>query len=107
MKIITLFSLPFIYVITALAGGQTAQQKVAGPVYELTDLKGIKFAGNLKDWRGDPVDSLQLDMYYPTGATSDKKYPLLYFAMPAVLQAVTDLMLWPSATDLRIPVLLR
>ena len=79
MKIITLFSLPFIYVITALAGGQTAQQKVAGPVYELTDLKGIKFAGNLKDWRGDPVDSLQLDMYYPTGATSDKKYPLLLF----------------------------
>lgn len=46
---------------------------------ELTDLKNIAFAWNLVDWEGDPVDSLALDIYYPTGATSDKKYPVVLF----------------------------
>lgn len=44
---------------------------------ELTDLKDIGFAWNLKDWEGNKVDSLGLDIYYPTGATSDKKYPVV------------------------------
>lgn len=46
---------------------------------ELTDLKGVLYAGNLKNWKDRHVDSLLLDIYYPTGATDDKKYPLLVF----------------------------
>ncbi|CAN5738144.1 hypothetical protein BH10BAC2_BH10BAC2_35100 [soil metagenome] len=46
---------------------------------ELTDLQGIVFARNLLDWKGRPIDSLQMDIYYPTGATSDKKYPVILF----------------------------
>ncbi len=42
---------------------------------ELTDLKNIPFAWNIKDWTGHKVDSLSMDIYYPTGATSDKKVP--------------------------------
>jgi len=44
---------------------------------ELTDLKDIGFAWNLTTWQGNKVDSLSLDIYYPTGATSDKKYPVV------------------------------
>lgn len=44
---------------------------------ELTDLKDIAFAWNLTDWEGQKVDSLAFDVYYPTGATSDKKYPVI------------------------------
>lgn len=46
---------------------------------ELRDLKAILYAGNLKNWKGRHVDSLLLDIYYPTGATDNKKYPLLVF----------------------------
>jgi len=49
-----------------------------GP-HELTDLKDIEFAWNLTDWQGHHVDSLSLDIYYPTGATSNKKYPVVIF----------------------------
>lgn len=47
---------------------------------ELTDRKNIVFARNLVDWQLNPVDSLQFDIYYPTGATSNKKYPV-YFSL--------------------------
>jgi len=50
-------------------------QKIS--VKELTDLKDIGFAWNLLDWKGVKVDSLTLDIYYPNGATSDKKYPVV------------------------------
>ncbi len=50
---------------------------VNGTVKELTDLKDIPFAWNLVDWKGGKVDSLSLDIYYPTGATSDKIYPVV------------------------------
>lgn len=46
---------------------------------ELTDLKGIAYASNLKDWKNKPVPELVMDLYFPTGATSDKKYPLILF----------------------------
>ena len=42
---------------------------------ELTDLKNVEFAWHLRDWTGRKVDSLSMDIYYPTGATADKKYP--------------------------------
>lgn len=45
-------------------------------VYELTDRKNIVFARNLKDWQNQPVDSLLFDVYYPTSAMSNKKYPV-------------------------------
>jgi acetyl esterase/lipase len=54
-------------------------KKLADPIRELTDLKDIGYAWNLKDWQGKKVDSLMLDIYYPTGATSDKIYPVVVF----------------------------
>ena len=52
----------------------------AQTVHELTDRKSIIYATNLKDYLLNPVDSLSFDIYYPTGATSDKKYPV-YFSL--------------------------
>lgn len=80
MKFFTLFSLPFIYIITFLAAPPKTQQldTVIG-VHELTDLQGVVFARGLVDWRNRPIDSLKMDIYYPTGATSDKKYPVIMF----------------------------
>ena len=50
----------------------------AQSVHELTDLKNIVFARNLKDWEMKPVDSLMFDVYYPTGARSDRTYPVCF-----------------------------
>ncbi len=67
----------------------------AQAVHELTDRKDIAFAHNLLDYQMNPVDSLAFDIYYPTGATSDKKYPV-YFSLhggsfvTATKQSVTD-----------------
>ncbi len=52
-----------------------SQQSIANGVHELTDVKNVEFAWNLRDWLGRKVDSLSMDIYYPTGATSNKKYP--------------------------------
>lgn len=52
----------------------------AQTVNELTDRKSIIYATNLKDYLLNPVDSLSFDIYYPTGATSNKKYPV-YFSL--------------------------
>ena len=46
---------------------------------ELTDRKKITYARGVKDWQGNVIDTLALDLYYPTGATSDKKYPAVMF----------------------------
>lgn len=46
---------------------------------ELSDVKNVVFATGLRDWKNKRVDSLVMDIYYPTGATADKKYPLLMF----------------------------
>jgi hypothetical protein len=53
-------------------------------VSELTDRKNIVFARNLKDWQMKPVDSLMFDIYYPTGATSNKKYPISVYTEEAL-----------------------
>lgn len=45
----------------------------------LADIKGVTYAKNLKDWQDKSVSSLLLDIYYPTEATSDKKYPVIMF----------------------------
>src|SRR3954463_9987169 len=45
---------------------------------ELTDKKDIAFAWNLRNYDGSHVDSLRFDIYYPTGAMSNKKYPVLF-----------------------------
>lgn len=81
MKFITLFSLPFICFMGLLAGNgkPNVTQKTASAAHELTDVQGVAFAGGLIDWRNNPVDSLRMDIYYPTGAMSDKKYPLLVY----------------------------
>lgn len=49
------------------------------PAKELTDLRDIAFAHNLTDWQGRRIDSLALDIYYPTNAKSNKKYPVVIF----------------------------
>ena len=49
----------------------------AQPVKALNLMKDVAFAGGLLDWQNKPVDSLRCDIYYPPGATSDKKYPLI------------------------------
>lgn len=46
---------------------------------ELIDVPNVAFARNLVDWKNKPVDSLAMDIFYPTGATSDKKYPVIVF----------------------------
>jgi acetyl esterase/lipase len=80
MKFITLLTLPFLSFATLINGSnKPAAEKSVTAIHELTDVKSVKFASNLTDWRGDHVDSLVMDLYYPTGATSDKKYPVLLF----------------------------
>jgi acetyl esterase/lipase len=45
---------------------------------ELTDKKNIAFAWNVRNYNGTKVDSLRFDIYYPTGAMSNKKYPVYF-----------------------------
>jgi len=73
--------LPFVLSLTFLQGGGSAGKSITTNMHsvELTDLKDIEFAWNLTDWKGNKVDSLSLDIYYPTGATSKKKYPVVVF----------------------------
>ncbi len=54
----------------------------AQSAHELLDTHDIVYARNLKDWLNKPVDSLMFDIYYPTGAMSNKKYPV-YFSIHA------------------------
>ena len=81
MKTLTLTLLPLILALSFLHRNSSgAQHKhVNTAPHELTDLKDVEFAWNLTDWRGFPVDSLSMDIYYPTGATSNKKYPVVVF----------------------------
>ena len=53
---------------------------VKAQAVELTDRKDLLFATNVANWTGITIDSLLFDVYYPTGATSDKKYPV-YFCL--------------------------
>ncbi len=84
---------PTILTLTAIALSISA---IAQTVHELTDAKDIVFARNLTDWQYQPVDSLMFDIYYPTGAMSDKKYPV-YFSLhggsftTATKQSVTEI----------------
>src|SRR3954469_13950825 len=45
---------------------------------ELTDKKNIVFARNLPTYNGKHIDSMMFDIYYPTGAMSNKKYPVYF-----------------------------
>src|SRR4051812_31208753 len=45
---------------------------------ELTDKKDIVFARNLPTYDGKHIDSMMFDIYYPTGAMSNKKYPVYF-----------------------------
>jgi acetyl esterase/lipase len=55
-------------------------QTTAQTVKELTDRKDIAFAWKLPNYDGTTMDSLRFDIYYPTGAMSNKKYPV-YFSL--------------------------
>ncbi|MBS1744657.1 MAG: alpha/beta hydrolase [Bacteroidetes bacterium] len=82
MKYFTLLFLPFLLTLFSLKDNNTAKSKTvadSNAPHELTDLKDIGFAWNLTDWQGNHVDSLTLDIYYPTGAMSNKKYPVVAF----------------------------
>src|SRR6476469_2108381 len=69
MRILLLFVL-MSFVFTTYTTAQT--------VTELTDKKNIAFAWNLRNYDGTHVDTLRFDIYYPTGAMSNKKYPVLF-----------------------------
>jgi len=81
VKTFTLSLLPLIFTFSFLHQKNLSvpPTPVAAAPHELTDLKDVEFAWNLTDWQGRPVDSLSMDIYYPTGATSDKKYPVVLF----------------------------
>lgn len=64
-----------IYLVLLVLGLQTSVN--AQTVTELHDLRDIGFAGGLKDYLGVPVDSLKCDLYYPTGAMSNQKFPVI------------------------------
>src|SRR3954447_23998188 len=49
----------------------------AQTVKELTDKKNIAYAWNVRNFNGTHLDTLRFDIYYPTGAMSNKKYPVL------------------------------
>ncbi len=66
----------FCFVLALLCFTQSKAQSAR----ELRDQKNLVFARNLKDWQQNPVDSLMFDIYYPTGAMSNKKYPV-YFSL--------------------------
>ena len=77
-----LILLPFVMAFTAFmwpANRVKTQKSSSVSTTELTDRPGVVFARNLLDWRGRPVDSIMMDMYYPTGATSNKKYPVIIY----------------------------
>lgn len=83
MKFYTMLALPFLYVLASLITpeqtNKTFSYPTEGAVSELRDIKGRVFATGLFDYRGFPVDTLRFDAFYPTGASSDKKYPVLLF----------------------------
>src|SRR5215831_16744662 len=81
MKIISILVFPFLYTLFVIneTGDKIPYTSKAASETELTDIHGVKFASGLTDWKGRSVDSLLMDIYYPTGAISDKKYPLLIF----------------------------
>lgn len=81
MKFATLFSFPFICLLSIMVWPPDTKSSPtnAAPARELTDIPGIVFARNLLDWRNRPIDSAQMDLYYPTGATANRKYPLILF----------------------------
>lgn len=49
-------------------------------IHELTDRKGLVYERNIRNWKWQRIDSMMFDIYYPTGATSNKKYPV-YFGL--------------------------
>lgn len=82
MKHFTLLLLPLALTLVSLRDnnpGKTQSTSNPNAPHELTDLKDIGFAWNLTDWQGNHVDSLALDIYYPTGAMSNQKYPVVAF----------------------------
>ncbi|HRI20058.1 MAG TPA: alpha/beta hydrolase [Panacibacter sp.] len=81
MKTSPLFYLPFICLLSFFIVPQPGinSKPVITSGSELSDIQGTKFATGLRDWNNKPVDSLVMDVFYPTGATSDKKYPTLVF----------------------------
>ncbi|HRH51033.1 MAG TPA: alpha/beta hydrolase [Panacibacter sp.] len=82
MRLLLLFSFPLLYILNFLnepSGLNVSDAFAVKPLAELHDLQAIKFATGLADWRNRPVDSLLMDIFYPTGATEDKKYPMILF----------------------------
>jgi hypothetical protein len=75
--LLLLLALPMSFVYAGKIKPKPPVKHMSGTVRELTDLKDIPFAWNLVDWTGANIDSLTLDIYYPTGATSDKTYPVV------------------------------
>ena len=66
--------------VSILIGLSTFLCSSAQAIHELTDRKNIIFAHNLTGWQNIHIDSLAFDIYYPTGAMSNKKYPV-YFSL--------------------------
>jgi len=78
MKLTAFFLTPLLFVFYSLNySSQNYNPPQTTASRELTDVEGVAYAKNLVDWKGRPVDSLQLNIFYPTGASSKKKYPVV------------------------------
>ncbi len=65
----TIYLLLFFFCLQSAAKAQAVRY--------LNTTHDIAYAWGLIDWEGKPEDSLRFDIYYPPGATSDKKYPMI------------------------------
>src|ERR1051326_1609555 len=80
MKMILVFLLPSVFIFGSLFNSKIPfafQQSEASP--KLADMQSVKYASNLLDWKNKKVDSLVMDLFYPTNASSSQKYPVLVF----------------------------
>lgn len=78
MKLTAFFLTPLLFAFNSLnLGTVNYDPSQATGARELTDVEGVAYAKNLVDWKGKRVDSLQFNLFYPTGASSKQKYPLV------------------------------
>ena len=77
MKLTAIFLTPLLSAFNSLNLGSNYDLPLTSGARELTDVEGVAYAKNLIDWKGKRVDSLQFNLFYPTGASSKQKYPLL------------------------------
>ena len=94
MKLLTTINILLISLccFSTCKGWQSPEKKITD-ANELTDLKGVLYAGNLKNWNDRHVDSLLFGYLLPDRATDDKNIHWSCSTTQAALLAVTGSML--------------